>query len=149
MKKSERRRHQEMLRAIESRIREKKGQLSDEQERKLEAALTRESELDFGSFFDLVLGVYRRRVEEYRQEMGVEDRHDAMILALLELHALHMWIISRDVMDLGEDLRAKLRQLRGKSEAARRGGSEGEMGKPAKGTRKASRNPAKKGDKRA
>ncbi len=122
MKKAEpRRRHQEMLRAIESRIREKKGQLSTEQERKLEAALTRESELDFGSFFDLVLGVYRRRVEEYRQEMGVEDRHEAMILALLELHALHMWLISRDVMDLGEDLRAELSRLQGQKQGCRTG----------------------------
>ncbi len=110
MKKSQnRRRNQEMLRAIESHIREKKGKLTAEQERKLEAALTRETELDFGSFFDLVLGVYRRRVEEYRQDLGIEDRHEAMILALVELHALHMWLVSRDVMDLGEDLRAEMR----------------------------------------
>ena len=112
MKKSEsRRRYREMLKAIETRIREKKGRLSDEQEKKLEEALSRDSELEFGSFFDLVLGTYRRRVEEYRQEMGVEDRHDAMIVALLELHALHVWLVSRDVMDLGEDLRAEIGRL--------------------------------------
>ena len=114
MKKSERRRHQEMLRAIESHIREKRGKLSAEQERKQEDALTGDSELDFGGFFDLVLGVYRRRVEEYRQDLGIKDRHDAMILALLELHALHLWLVTRDVMDLGEDLRAELRQLLGR-----------------------------------
>jgi len=108
MKKSQRRRrHRELLQAIESHIEKKRGNLTAEQERKLEAALTRKSELDFSEFFDLVLGAYRRRVEELRDEVGIQDRHDAMIVALLEMHALHMWLMSRDVLDLEDDLRAE------------------------------------------
>lgn len=124
MKKTEsRRRHQEMLRAVEKRIRERKGKLSSEQESRLEKALSGESELDLGSFFDSYMAVYRQRVQEYRLELGVEDRHEAMILALLELDALQLWLISRDVMDLREDLQRQIDQI------AQEAGREGSCGK--------------------